>query len=578
MNQNLNSIIGSRAQGKSNLLKNIAFAVDPKQCELRGVKHDNFLPLDSFTLYWKDKKTNTLSIDEAKEKGILFMPQKYLGELVYEDDVKFHKFLINLFENKESFKKALESYRKFENANSLSITLLLQEVLATRTMGLEKYDKLKKLGKKEDYEKEILNIDLKIKELGKTASITSGELKKYEALNLDRNENEKYAKVIDQDILSFTDLNKGDVISAERVFELQFSEDSLSKIKSKLTESDAAFKMDFIIQEIASLRNIKSETIKKIAIIEKNIKPLQDRIGKSKALLELTGVLEKKKNIKRQIEVLRNEIDELKVSYEEKKKSLISNYVEYENKYAQIEFDLGALTYSQVRLVISFDHSSLASVIEDNINYHNSLEFKKSPKASQANNFISDSISWTYSKREFSLILRQILDGILSGELLPRASRDIGTILSVLFKNRYKIDFLKSVKNTKGNSFLEMSDGEQMLTLLEFIFKFDDYNYPILLDQPEDDLDSRAISSTIVDFLKTEKRKRQIIIASHNANLVVCGDSEEILISNKSGRSRPDFIYYSGAIENDRINKEIIEILEGGKLALKKRMSKLNIN
>ena len=123
-----------------------------------------------------------------------------------------------------------------------------------------------------------------------------------------------------------------------------------------------------------------------------------------------------------------------------------------------------------------------------------------------------------------------------------------------------------------------MSNGEKALALLEFIFKFDDYNYPVLIDQPEDDLDARAISKHIVNFIKEEKTKRQIIIASHNANLVVCGDSEEVVVSNKSGGRNPAFKYFTGAIENLEIRDEIIEVLEGGKDALAKRRDKLGLS
>src|SRR5690606_6175277 len=83
LNQNLNSLIGSRAQGKSNLLKNLAYAVEPSQAEARGVSTDDFLQLGSFKVYWADGIEQTLDTKEDKEKGILFIPQKYLGELVY---------------------------------------------------------------------------------------------------------------------------------------------------------------------------------------------------------------------------------------------------------------------------------------------------------------------------------------------------------------------------------------------------------------------------------------------------------------------------------------------------------------
>ncbi len=166
------------------------------------------------------------------------------------------------------------------------------------------------------------------------------------------------------------------------------------------------------------------------------------------------------------------------------------------------------------------------------------------------------------------------MTGILANSLLLKARKDEEAILLELFKNRFKINYLKSITKD-GVYFNDMSDGEKMIALLEFIFKFDDYNYPIMLDQPEDDLDVRAISKYVVDFLRKQKIKRQIFIVSHNANLVVCGDSEEIVVARK--KKKTDFEYKTGAIENDTIRKEIIEVLEGGEEAIRKRKNKLGI-
>ena len=68
-----------------------------------------------------------------------------------------------------------------------------------------------------------------------------------------------------------------------------------------------------------------------------------------------------------------------------------------------------------------------------------------------------------------------------------------------------------------------------------------------------------------------QKKTRKIIIATHNANLVACWDSENVLISNKTGGNAPDFRYMNGSIEYEYINSEILEILVGGYDAFENR-------
>src|SRR5258706_11989402 len=78
-----------------------------------------------------------------------------------------------------------------------------------------------------------------------------------------------------------------------------------------------------------------------------------------------------------------------------------------------------------------------------------------------------------------------------------------------------------------------------------------------LIGQPEDDLDSRSIYEYIVPYLISRKKERQILMVSHNANLVVGADSEQIIVANRHGADRKNrgdktFDYLSGAIEDSR--------------------------
>ncbi len=97
------------------------------------------------------------------------------------------------------------------------------------------------------------------------------------------------------------------------------------------------------------------------------------------------------------------------------------------------------------------------------------------------------------------------------------------------------------------------------------------FSETIIYDQPEDDLDNEFITDHLVELFKKIKKYRQVIIVSHNANLVVNADSEQVIVaSNNDGV----LSYKSGSLEDPEINKEICKILEGGRNAFEKREQK----
>lgn len=582
LNQNLNSLIGSRAQGKSNLLKNIAYAVEPIQTRSRDVDTDDFLSLISLKVYWADGTEQTLDTNEEKNKGILFIPQKYLGELVYDKNPKFDEFLTSLFENKGTFQDDLAVCRKAEDQNTLIITAILKEMLEARRVAVEKQERIRKLGNKESFNKEIQDLEIRVKLASASGStISEDELKEYNQLKSDEKIKTQLVSTIKSDVSSLNMLKNDGVIDTDKLDEYTFSAATYAKIQKELSKTDKNFKLDVIDKEAASLDTQKTNIEKEVTEITKKIAPLAEKIKKNETLASLTKTLEQKKATKSQLEELEIEFKTQLDLYNEKKKNLIVQFATFETEYGKLRIELGELKFSDVTLTISFDDDSFKRTIEDAINYHNSVEFKKDDKNEyqEANLLLNDPSGWRYANiDDFSKILAQLINGVLASKLILKTGRDRETVIAMLLKSRYKIDFLKSIKSKSGVVFRNMSDGEQMLTLLEFIFKFDDYNYPVLLDQPEDDLDSKAISSTVVEFIKTEKSTRQIIIASHNANLVVCGDSENVIVSQKTvNKALTTFSYISGAIEDDNTNKEIVEILEGGPRAFEMRRNKLGI-
>jgi chromosome segregation protein len=142
-----------------------------------------------------------------------------------------------------------------------------------------------------------------------------------------------------------------------------------------------------------------------------------------------------------------------------------------------------------------------------------------------------------------------------------------------------KLDFLPKFSyqthNEMGDEipFEEASAGQQATALLNVLLNQD--GFPLIIDQPEDDIDNRAIEK-IIKNLWGSKKKRQIIISSHNANLVVNGDSELVICCdyNETSEQTKGHIKYEGSIDKQEIRSEITSIMEGGERAFKLRKEK----
>lgn len=115
---------------------------------------------------------------------------------------------------------------------------------------------------------------------------------------------------------------------------------------------------------------------------------------------------------------------------------------------------------------------------------------------------------------------------------------------------------------------LQLSDGQRH-TILLTIAMLAESNVPLVIDQPEDDLDNAFIFSSIVTTLRAIKERRQVILVTHNANIAVLGDSELILPmhrENDCGKTKD-----RGSIDTDATKRCVLDILEGGPDAFLRR-------
>jgi energy-coupling factor transporter ATP-binding protein EcfA2 len=135
-----------------------------------------------------------------------------------------------------------------------------------------------------------------------------------------------------------------------------------------------------------------------------------------------------------------------------------------------------------------------------------------------------------------------------------------------LYDYLFGFDYLDTKYDLKvdGKDLSELSPGERGGLLLIFYLMLDRQDIPLVVDQPEDNLDNKSVYEILVTFIKHAKKRRQIILVTHNPNLAVVADAEQIIhvsIDKKDGCH--DFDFFSGAIEDPCINEIVVDILEG---------------
>lgn len=129
-----------------------------------------------------------------------------------------------------------------------------------------------------------------------------------------------------------------------------------------------------------------------------------------------------------------------------------------------------------------------------------------------------------------------------------------------------------------------LSPGEKgIVLLLLYLEAEEDDNRPLIIDQPDDNLDNLSVYPNLIEYFRDRKKTRQIIIITHNPNLVVATDSEQVIVGSFNGTRTPKIQYRSGALEDScknpfGIREEVCRILEGGTEAFQIRENRYAID
>ena len=132
-----------------------------------------------------------------------------------------------------------------------------------------------------------------------------------------------------------------------------------------------------------------------------------------------------------------------------------------------------------------------------------------------------------------------------------------------------------------GTDIRKLSPGTRGIVLVLLYLALDnDDDRPLIIDQPEENLDPQSVYNELVPLFQVAKRRRQVIMVTHNANLVINTDADQIIVAEvgtPTGGGLPLIRYESGGLDEKRIRKLVCDILEGGQLAFRDRARRLRI-
>jgi hypothetical protein len=160
--------------------------------------------------------------------------------------------------------------------------------------------------------------------------------------------------------------------------------------------------------------------------------------------------------------------------------------------------------------------------------------------------------------------------------LLVKDQMRQGASVQELYDFVFSLEFLFPIYNLQwdGKGLEQLSPGERGNLLLIFYLLVDQDDIPLVIDQPEENLDNQTVFKTLVPCIKDAKKRRQIVMVTHNPNLAVVCDAEQIICAEMQKDQGNAVTYTSGSIEDPVINRRIVDVLEGTRPAFDKRDDK----
>ena len=583
LNPYLNTIIGGRSTGKSTLLECIAKKLGQPIGKGEDDKKVQFINqhYDKVSIKWKDGEVDT-------QREIMFFPQNHMIELAKEEQ-KLNDLLETIVKEKDGH-QLLEEYKKFLDLNQITISNQVNQLFLEQTKLNNQVAIKNQKGDEKGIESEISKIQEKIEKIKSDSNISEEELKKYHVLATSIVKKQGEIKTIENDIRTIDGIVPENLFNSYYKNELDsLSEDERKIITTKLEKIKQTV-LEYWINELNKekerLNTIKQNKAQEVESIQTSAEYKKgfEYFQKNKEYRELQDQLKTEVEKLTSIKEIDKIIQQLRININTIVQSVTDNHFEYYNRIKSLMDNL-CFEYSNVSISLK------RYLKEDQLRLF--LEERHNLRGHERQEYI-DSFVKEYKLEHIKEITKQYLTDALSGQLEYKGGYVANNVASELLSTNwfgitYNLEYEK-------DSFNDMSQGKKSFVILKLLLDFSDKKCPILLDQPEDSLDNRAIFNELVEYLRKKKLDRQLLIVTHNSNVVVSADSENVIVANQNGtknknRDNIKFQYVNGSLENTKpknkkeniilesqgIREHVCEILEGGVEAFKKREQKYGI-
>ncbi len=585
-NDRLTCIIGGKSTGKSLLLHNMALAIDPTQVsEKISITKNSNKTITDVKVYWKDGAISQRK-SNSREHKIVYIPQTYLNRLsdeheeLTEIDEIIHDIVMLNTDAKKSYDEMNKSFGELKSEIDRTVYTLIQQYTEWQT----RVKSLAEIGTKSGIEKEIKKLKNEKEKLSKELSLSEEEISAYDeaikeisSLDSGIESLEKYIEIIEgiQSLVIFADEDYD--LSDDLLLKIKISGKRAVQAADEVWHKD---KQELLNDLQDNLNVIKSKRAEKEVIV----KQLSVKISENEAIQKLSEAVKKEEEKLIKFVDVETQTKRIEEKYNELLQQLTAKFLKY-HEIHQIYAD--AINKNKELATEDLEFSAEAPFRKEAFTQEIQSCFDRRTSFRSYIDLERYDDSWVAADN-----VSKLINAIVNGTIRLIKNKTPENILRELLGDWYNSTYKVSMD---GDLIDEMSPGKKALVLLKMLISLAESTCPILIDQPEDDLDNRSIFDELIPYIKKKKIKRQIIVVTHNANVVLGADSDEVIVANQAGNNSPNrgfrFEYRSGAIEDDLpeeagrtdtlgkqgIQQQICDILEGGKPAFDLRKHKYRI-
>lgn len=611
-NSDLTAIIGGKSTGKSLLLHYLARTVDEQQVLEReevllgsGVRRYDFEERPGFDVEvkWSDGHTETFSNRSTGEgsRKLIYIPQRFLNEIC-ELQVPTGKRSLDDLTRKalrqrpalaDAFDTLETSVAAYQRDSRDSLDRLFDQHAKFMEVLLE----LLETGDEGGVQAEIGRLDGEINRVHDASQMTATQKAQYdelaselgdvstsqEQLKSDRRALSAAEDAASRAITRFETAITELLESLEHPALKDAASEAFKSFNQLSTQVDTAFTTvtkEATIQadKLQSRHETAEQTMKPLASTiasQKQLEALSKKRGEETQRLSLVKTLSKKQVAHKKS--IFAEIDKLKTQTDQ----LISVYDTTRDTMDQESDALGDISFTAK---VVFNESAFV---------HEFVESAVTKPTLKSLLGVTGQYNYAYESSKHVGFLTKVAKGLIEGKVKLKKGVSLRQAFEALYNHRHMFDYQIEYQNDRIDS---MSPGKRALVVLKILLELSSDEWPILLDQPDDDLDSRSVYRELVRYFKEKKRARQIILITHNPNLVVGSDADEVIVANQSGQEPgrdnvgSRFEYVSGGLEctfdkpqeqgilnKQGIREHVCEILEGGSDAFRERERKYRL-